>query len=80
MDVFFFLPQVKREDMPKKISTYTLYLAFVVGAYAFSYTRVGLCLLFLHYVVEAVFHAARLLEYADKQHLSKPLFRQDMEL
>lgn len=66
--------------MPKKISTYTLYLAFVVGAYAFSYTRVGLCLLFLHYVVEAVFHAARLLEYADKQHLSKPLFRQDMEL
>ncbi len=61
--------------MPEKIRSSSLYLSFVVCAYAFSYTRVGLCLLFLHYVVEAVFHAARLLAYADKPHLSAPLFR-----
>lgn len=61
--------------MPQKIRTSSVYLLFIVGAYAFSYTRVGLCLLLLHYAVEAVFHASRLLAYADKEHLSRPLFR-----
>lgn len=34
--------------------------------YAFSFSRVGICLLALHYTSEAVFHAARLIYFLDK--------------
>ena len=53
----------------------TLYLAFIVGAYVMSFTRVALCLLLLQYVVEALFHACRLLSYGEKQHVARPLYR-----
>jgi hypothetical protein len=34
--------------------------------YIFSFTRVGICLLALHYSSEALFHAARLMYFLDK--------------
>jgi len=34
--------------------------------YVFSFSRVGICLLALHYSSEAVFHAARLIYFLDK--------------
>eukprot|EP00094_Tigriopus_californicus_P007550 TCALIF_07270-PA protein Name:"Similar to tram1l1 Translocating chain-associated membrane protein 1-like 1 (Xenopus laevis)" AED:0.03 eAED:0.03 QI:0/0/0/1/1/1/2/0/375 len=70
-----YFQKVKREDMAARIQYASLYLAFIVGAYVFSYTRVALCLLVLQYVVEALFHASRLLAYADKGDVARPLYK-----
>jgi len=70
-----YFQKVKREDMPARIQYATLYLLFIGGAYFFSYTRVALCLLVLQYFSEAVFHASRLLSYADKTDVARPMFR-----
>jgi translocating chain-associated membrane protein 1 len=38
----------------------------IVFFYVFSFSRVGICLLALHYTSEALFHAARLIYFLDK--------------
>lgn len=70
-----YFQKVKREDMPARIQYASLYLLFVGGAYLFSYTRVALCLLVLQYFTEAVFHTSRLLSYAEKTDIARPLYR-----
>jgi len=70
-----YFQKVKREDMGPRVQYATLYLAFIVGAYVMSFTRVALCLLLLQYVVEALFHACRLLSYGEKPHIARPLYR-----
>jgi translocating chain-associated membrane protein 1 len=67
--------QIKREDMGARIQYASLYLLFIVGAYVFSLTRLGLCLMILQYVAEAVFHLCRLLSYTDKQDIARPLYK-----
>ena len=42
----------------------------VLSLPTYSFTRVALCMLVLHYTVEFVFHAARLLYFADKTELA----------
>jgi translocating chain-associated membrane protein 1 len=69
-----YFQKVKREDMPARIQYAVLYLLFIGGAYLFSYTRVALCLLVLQYFTEAVFHTSRLLSYAEKQEVARPLY------
>eukprot|EP00095_Tigriopus_kingsejongensis_P011064 snap_masked-scaffold23_size669530-processed-gene-2.9 protein:Tk11064 transcript:snap_masked-scaffold23_size669530-processed-gene-2.9-mRNA-1 annotation:"translocating chain-associated membrane protein 1-like 1" len=69
-----YFQKVKREDMPARIQYAALYLVFIGGAYVFSYTRVALCLLVVQYLVEALFHACRLLSYADKTEVARPLY------
>jgi len=70
-----YFQKVKQEDMPPRIQYATLYLLFIGGAYLFSYTRVALCLLVLQYFTETVFHTSRLLSYADKTDIARPLYR-----
>lgn len=70
-----YFQKVKQEDMPPRIQYATLYLLFIGGAYLFSYTRVALCLLVLQYFTETIFHASRLLSYADKTDIARPLYR-----
>jgi translocating chain-associated membrane protein 1 len=70
-----YFQKVKREDMPARVQYAVLYLAFVGGAYVFSYTRLALCLLVLQYLTEAVFHACRLLSYLEKADVARPLYR-----
>jgi len=70
-----YFQKVKREDMPARIQYATLYLLFIGGAYLFSYTRVALCLLILQYFTEVVFHTSRLLSYAEKTDVARPLYR-----
>lgn len=70
-----YFQKVKREDMGARIQYASLYLAFICGAYVLSYTRVGLCLLVLQYLPEAIFHTCRLLSYADKVDIARPLYR-----
>ena len=43
--------------------------------FQFSFTRLALCLLVLQYLVEAVFHGCRLLSYAEKLEVARPLYR-----
>jgi translocating chain-associated membrane protein 1 len=70
-----YFQKVKREDMGARVQYATLYLAFIIGAYVFCFTRVALCLLLLQYVVEALFHACRLLSYSEKSEIARPLYR-----
>jgi len=69
-----YFQKIKSEDQGPRVKYATLYLGFILGAYVFNYNRVGLCLLVLHYVAEAVFHACRLLSYSDKQSWATPLY------
>jgi translocating chain-associated membrane protein 1 len=64
----------KREEMGPKIQYASLYLCSIGAAYLFNYTRVALPILILQYVVEAVFHACRLLSYAEKVEIARPLY------
>merc|ERR1719211_593258 len=70
-----YFQKVKKEDMPPKIQYATLYLIFITAAYVLRFTRVTVVLLILHYVAEAVYHASRILAYADRTSISKKLFK-----
>ena len=60
--------------MSPRIQYASLYIAFIGAAYLLNFTRVALLLLILQYTVEAVFHACRLLTYAEKGDIAKPLY------
>jgi len=68
-----YFQRVKREDMGPRIRYASLYLAFIVSAYFLSFTRLALCLIVVQYAAEATFHACRLLSYADKADVARPL-------
>merc|ERR1712050_475768 len=71
-DLYFM--KVKRDEMPPKIIYITLHLAFITAAYLLSFTRVGVCMLVLHYAVEFIFHASRLLYFAEKTDIASSGF------
>ena len=60
--------------MGPRVQYAALYLGFIGAAYLFNYTRVALTLLMLQYTVEAVFHGCRLLSYAEKSEIARPLY------
>jgi translocating chain-associated membrane protein 1 len=70
-----YFQKVKKDEMAAKIQYACLYLAFIVSAYFLCFTRVTVILLVLHYTAEAVYHASRILAYADKTSVSKNLFK-----
>lgn len=61
-----YFQKVKKEEIPHRVQLATANLIFITLAYVTNFTRVGLCLIVLHYFSEAIFHAARLLDFADK--------------
>lgn len=69
-----YFQKVKREDMPARITYSTIYLVTVAAAYVMNFTRLALCLLVLHYAAETVFHAARLLHFADRKAVAGQAF------
>lgn len=70
-----YFQKVKKDEMAVKIQYACLYLAFIVSAYFLCFTRVTVILLVLHYTAEAVYHASRILAYAEKTSVSKNLFK-----
>lgn len=60
--------------MGPRVQYASLYIAFIGAAYLLNFTRVALLLLILQYTVEAVFHACRLLSYAEKGDIARPLY------
>ncbi|XP_071441950.1 translocating chain-associated membrane protein 1 [Hetaerina americana] len=61
-----YFQKVKREEMASRVRYAALHLTFIAAAYLLNFNRVGICLLVFHYVSEALFHAARLVYFADK--------------
>ncbi|KAG8227842.1 hypothetical protein J437_LFUL008486 [Ladona fulva] len=61
-----YFQKVKREEMASRIRYALLHFTFILAAYLLNFNRVGICLLVYHYVSEALFHAARLIYFADK--------------
>lgn len=61
-----YFQKVKKDEMKPRIIYTTLYLAFLSTAYVLNFTRIAICLSVMHYLVESIFHAARLLYFAEK--------------
>lgn len=61
-----YFQKTKREEIPARVTYATLGLVYVLGAYLLNFSRVGICLLAMHYSSEALFHAARLISFLDK--------------
>ncbi|CAL1280330.1 unnamed protein product [Larinioides sclopetarius] len=61
-----YFQKVKKDEMKPRIIYTTLYLVFLSAAYVLNFTRIAICLSVLHYLVESVFHTARLLYFAEK--------------
>jgi translocating chain-associated membrane protein 1 len=66
-----FFMKTRKEEYSNKISTYCLYLAFIVPAYIMSGSQVALLLLTIHYIPEAVLTFTRLLHYSGANDLAK---------
>ena len=64
----------RREELQDKITTYTLYLVFIIGCYVCSGTHIGLTLLAIHYIPEAVFNMARIIHCAGKTEIYQHAF------
>ncbi|XP_052764140.1 translocating chain-associated membrane protein 1-like isoform X1 [Mya arenaria] len=69
-----YFQKIKKEEMKGRITYCMLYLIFIAGAYAMNFTRVAMLMLVLHYLVEFVFHLARLIYFADKQEMAGHCF------
>ncbi|XP_063219110.1 translocating chain-associated membrane protein 1 [Bacillus rossius redtenbacheri] len=61
-----YFQKTKREEMMPRIRYATLGFFYVLAAYLLNFTRIGICLLVLHYISEAAFHVARLIYFVDK--------------
>jgi translocating chain-associated membrane protein 1 len=66
--------KTRREEVQEKVVTYTLYLIFIVGCYVCSGTHIGLILLAIHYIPEAVFNMARIIHCAGKTEIYQHAF------
>lgn len=69
-----YFQKVKKEEIPARLQYICLYLVFIVAAYVLNFNRVALCMLVLHYLVEFVFHTARLGYFSEKSDLASSLF------
>jgi len=66
--------KTRTEELKDKIITYLLYLVFIIGCYACSGTHIGLILLAIHYVPEAVFNLARIIHCCGKTEIYQHAF------
>uniref|UniRef100_A0A0K8R590 TLC domain-containing protein n=1 Tax=Ixodes ricinus TaxID=34613 RepID=A0A0K8R590_IXORI len=61
-----YFQKTKKDEMSGRITHATLHLIFFSVSYILNFTRIALCLSVMHYLVETVFHAARLLLFAER--------------
>lgn len=61
-----YFQKVKKEEMGERIYQATAYLVFIGLAYITNYTRVGLCLIVLHYLSEAAEHSVIMIDFFKK--------------
>lgn len=61
-----YFQKTKKDEMSARITTATLHLIFFGVSYVLNFSRIALCLSVMHYLVETVFHASRLLLFAER--------------
>ncbi|XP_065296599.1 translocating chain-associated membrane protein 1 isoform X1 [Dermacentor albipictus] len=61
-----YFQKTKKDEMSARITTATLPLIFFLVSYVLNFSRIALCLSVMHYLVETVFHASRLLLFAER--------------
>uniref|UniRef100_A0A023FM65 Protein transporter of the tram translocating chain-associating membrane superfamily n=3 Tax=Amblyomma TaxID=6942 RepID=A0A023FM65_AMBCJ len=61
-----YFQKTKKDEMSGRITTATLPLIFFAVSYVLNFSRIALCLSVMHYLVETVFHASRLLLFAER--------------
>ncbi|XP_067046193.1 translocating chain-associated membrane protein 1-like [Acropora muricata] len=66
--------KAKREEIFPKVQLYIEYLLFIWAAYMLNFTHVTLCCLVVHYIVEGVHHAIRMLNFSNMEDTAKNLF------
>ncbi|XP_077869214.1 translocating chain-associated membrane protein 1-like 1 isoform X2 [Saccoglossus kowalevskii] len=69
-----YFQKIKKEEIGARVRYSVLHVIFITGAFATSLTRLALFCLVIHYLVEAIFHFARLMYFSDKNEISKPAF------
>ncbi|XP_031555240.1 translocating chain-associated membrane protein 1-like [Actinia tenebrosa] len=66
--------KAKKDEISAKIQLYIEYLLFIWAAYMLNFTHLALCCLTIHYMVESVYHAMRLLQISGKNEIAKNVF------
>lgn len=66
-----YFQRVKKEEMPGRVTYYAIYLVCVLGAYLLHLNRLAMVLLVVHYFVESIYHASRLLYFFGKTKIAK---------
>jgi len=69
-----YLQRIRKEEIAERISYISLYLIAVAGAYMLSLCPVLVLFLFVHYISESLFHAARLCYFAERSHVARYAF------
>lgn len=62
-----YFQRIKREEMPARIRYATVGLIYIAAGYLLNFNRVTICLLVIHYISEALYHIARLIDFVDKE-------------
>jgi len=70
-----YFQKIKKDEVWPRLQYITMYLAFIAVGYALTLTRLALLLLVLHYTVEMIFHASRLLYFSEKSDVANFGFR-----
>ncbi|CAG5127943.1 unnamed protein product [Candidula unifasciata] len=69
-----YLQKVRKEEIFGRLQYTTLYLIIISAAYFLNFTRVALCVLVLHYVVEFIYHVALLSHFSEKRDIASSIF------
>jgi translocating chain-associated membrane protein 1 len=67
--------RMKRDEVPQKMTTAGIYIAFVSFAYLTNLTRIGTILLVLHFIPEVFLSLGKLCHFAEKDAPATWLFR-----
>nr|XP_012217923.1 PREDICTED: translocating chain-associated membrane protein 1 [Linepithema humile] len=62
-----YFQRIKKEDIPQRLLHATIGLFFTFAAYFFNFQQLALILLTLHYVGDALLHAARLIHFISQK-------------
>ncbi|XP_076637194.1 translocating chain-associated membrane protein 1 [Colletes latitarsis] len=62
-----YFQRIKKEDIPARIVQATVGLLFTIAAYVLNFQQVGILLLVLHYIGDAILHGARIGHFVSKK-------------
>lgn len=62
-----YFQRAKKEEIPARVVYATIGLAFTLAAYLFNFQQLGVILLVLHYIGDALLHGARITHFISKK-------------